>query len=215
MLNTRLPNSIFFALVALGAVQLSYYAPRIPEILGSHFSGGGFVNGWQTKAAFFGTELAMIILATVVSFGIPRIIAAAAGLYSSVVRVVWLRAPDVFAFRNGVSLPRQLAHSAAIQQRCFRSRPTGVRCLRHYVSPPPHPPLLENYSSLTVRRHRIVGLNENASEIGGVSLLIPSEIRSKDNRGMGLRGRHAACANAMDDAACVGLWLRSGGCARE
>jgi len=77
MLNTRLPNSIFFALVALGAVQLSYYAPRIPEILGSHFSGGGFVNGWQTKAAFFGTELAMIILATVVSFGIPRIIAAA------------------------------------------------------------------------------------------------------------------------------------------
>jgi uncharacterized membrane protein len=76
MPNTRLPNSIFFALVALGAVQMSFYAPRIPEILGSHFSRGGFVNGWQTKAAFFATELAMIILATVVSFGIPRIIAA-------------------------------------------------------------------------------------------------------------------------------------------
>ena len=76
MPNTRLPNSIFFALVALGAVQLSYYAPRIPEILGSHFARGGFVNGWQTKAAFFSTELAMIVLATVVSFGIPRIIAA-------------------------------------------------------------------------------------------------------------------------------------------
>jgi uncharacterized membrane protein len=77
MSNTRLPNSIFFALVALGAVQVSFYAPRIPELLGSHFSRGGFVNGWQTKAAFFATELAMIILATVVSFGIPRIIAAA------------------------------------------------------------------------------------------------------------------------------------------
>jgi uncharacterized membrane protein len=76
MPNTRLPNSIFFALVALGAVQVSFYAPRIPEILGSHFSRGGFVNGWQTKAAFFATELAMIILATVVSFGIPQIIAA-------------------------------------------------------------------------------------------------------------------------------------------
>lgn len=76
MPNTRLPNSIFFALVALGAVQLSYYAPRIPDILGSHFSRGGFVNGWQTKAAVFSTELAMIVLATVVSFGIPRIIAA-------------------------------------------------------------------------------------------------------------------------------------------
>ena len=77
MPNTRLLNSIFFALVALGAAQVSFYAPRIPELLGSHFSRGGFVNGWQTKAAFFATELAMIILATVVSFGIPRIIAAA------------------------------------------------------------------------------------------------------------------------------------------
>jgi len=76
MPNTRLPKSIFFALVALGAVQLSFYAPRIPEILGSHFSPSGFVNGWQTKTAFFATELAIIALATVVSFGVPRIIAA-------------------------------------------------------------------------------------------------------------------------------------------
>jgi hypothetical protein len=76
MPNTRLPNSIFFTLVALGAVQLSYYAPRIPEIVGSHFARGGLVTGRQTKAAFFSTELAMIVLATVVAFGIPRIIAA-------------------------------------------------------------------------------------------------------------------------------------------
>jgi uncharacterized membrane protein len=76
MPNTRLPNSIFLTLVASGAVQLFYYVPRIPEILGSHFARGGFVNGWQTKAAFFSTELAMIVLATVVAFGIPRIIAA-------------------------------------------------------------------------------------------------------------------------------------------
>ena len=74
--KARLPNSIFFLLVVLGAGQFAYYAPRIPEILGSHFVRGGFVNGWQTKAAFFSTELAMILLATVVSFGIPRIIAA-------------------------------------------------------------------------------------------------------------------------------------------
>jgi hypothetical protein len=74
--NTRLPNSIYLALVALGSVQLSFYAPRMPEILGSHFSRGGYVNGWQTKVAFFYTELAVIILATVVSFGVPRMIAA-------------------------------------------------------------------------------------------------------------------------------------------
>ena len=76
MPNTRLPNSIFFSLVALGALQVFFYAPRIPEILGSRFSRGGFVNGWQTRTVFFVTELAMIILATVVSFGIPRVIAA-------------------------------------------------------------------------------------------------------------------------------------------
>ncbi|HXN53130.1 MAG TPA: hypothetical protein VN943_14455 [Candidatus Acidoferrum sp.] len=76
MPNTRLPNSIFFMLVVLGAVQSTYYAPRIPEILGSHFVRGGFVNAWQTKTAFFSTELAIIVLATLVSFGIPRLIAA-------------------------------------------------------------------------------------------------------------------------------------------
>ena len=76
MNKARLPNSIFFLLVVLGAGQFAYYAPRIPEILGSHFARGGFVNGWQTKRAFFFTELAVIVLATAVSFGIPRIIAA-------------------------------------------------------------------------------------------------------------------------------------------
>jgi uncharacterized membrane protein len=76
MANTRLPNSIFFLLVALGAVQFFYYAPRLPEILASHFGKTGSINGWQTKTAFFSMELAIIVLATVVSFGIPRIIEA-------------------------------------------------------------------------------------------------------------------------------------------
>jgi uncharacterized membrane protein len=76
MFKTRLPNSIFFMLVVLGTVQSIYYAPRIPAILGSHFARGGFINGWQTKTALFSTELAIIVLATVVSFGIPRVIAA-------------------------------------------------------------------------------------------------------------------------------------------
>lgn len=74
--KARFPNATFFLLILLGAGQFVYYAPRIPEVLGSHFARGGFVNGWQTKAAFYSTELAMIVLATIVSFGIPRIIAA-------------------------------------------------------------------------------------------------------------------------------------------
>src|SRR4029077_10985245 len=76
MLNTRLSHSIFFTLVALGAVQLFYYGPRIPEILGSPFARGGFVNGWENKAAVFSPELAVVVLATVVAFGIPSIVAA-------------------------------------------------------------------------------------------------------------------------------------------
>jgi uncharacterized membrane protein len=76
MSNTRLPSSVFFVLAMLGAVQYFYYAPQLPEVLGSHFAGNGVVNGWQTKAAFFGMELAVVILAAVVGFGIPRIIGA-------------------------------------------------------------------------------------------------------------------------------------------
>ncbi|MCU1243432.1 MAG: hypothetical protein JWO71_4158 [Candidatus Acidoferrum typicum] len=76
MPNTRLPNSIFFMLIVLGAVQFFYYTPRLPEILGSHFGKAGSVNAWQTKTAFLSMEVAIIVLATLVSFSIPRIIAA-------------------------------------------------------------------------------------------------------------------------------------------
>jgi heme A synthase len=76
MSNMRMPSSIFFALALLGAVQYGYYAPRLPEILGSHFAVNGAVNGWQSKGAFFSIELAVVALAAVVGFGIPRMIGA-------------------------------------------------------------------------------------------------------------------------------------------
>jgi hypothetical protein len=76
MSNTRLPSSIFLVLVLVGAMQYLYYAPRLPEIVASHFGISGAVNGWQTKAAFFAVELAIILLATVISFGVPRLIEA-------------------------------------------------------------------------------------------------------------------------------------------
>lgn len=76
MPNTRLPNSIFFLLIVLSAVQRFYYTSRLPENLASHFGKAGLVNGWQSKAAFISMELAIIVLATGVSFGIPRIIEA-------------------------------------------------------------------------------------------------------------------------------------------
>jgi uncharacterized membrane protein len=76
MPNTRLPNSIFFMLIVLGAAQFFFYAPRLPETLASHFGKAGSVNAWQTKTVFFSMELAIIVLAVVVSFSIPRVIAA-------------------------------------------------------------------------------------------------------------------------------------------
>ena len=76
MTNTRLPNSIFFMLIVLGAAQFLYYSPRLPEIVGSHFGTSGMPNGWQPKIIFLFIELIMIVLATVISFGPPRIISA-------------------------------------------------------------------------------------------------------------------------------------------
>jgi len=76
MYNSRLPRSIFVTLGLLGGVQYAYYAPRLPEIIGSHFGGNGTVNSWQTKTAFFTTELLVVVLAAVIGFGIPRIIGA-------------------------------------------------------------------------------------------------------------------------------------------
>ena len=76
MRNTRLPNSIFVVLVVVAAVQLNYYGQRLPDVLGSHFGTSGSASAWQTKVAFFSVELTVIVLATIVSFGIPRLIAA-------------------------------------------------------------------------------------------------------------------------------------------
>jgi uncharacterized membrane protein len=74
--GTRLPSSIFFFLVVVGAVQASSYAARMPQPIASHFRSGGMPNGWQTKTGFLGLELGVVVLATVMAFGLPRILGA-------------------------------------------------------------------------------------------------------------------------------------------
>lgn len=76
MSNSRLPNSLFVMLVSLGAGQSLYYSQRMPESIASHFAKGGLVNAWQSKTAFYATELAIIVVATIIAFGVPRIVAA-------------------------------------------------------------------------------------------------------------------------------------------
>jgi hypothetical protein len=74
--GTRLPSSIFFFLVAVGTVQTYSYATRMPQPMASHFRSGGLPNGWQSQLGFFATELGVVLLATVIAFGLPRILAA-------------------------------------------------------------------------------------------------------------------------------------------
>lgn len=76
MSNTRLPSSVFFLLLLAGAAEYLYYAPRLPEMVASHFGAAGSVNGWQTKMVVFSMELGIIVLATVIAFGVPRMIEA-------------------------------------------------------------------------------------------------------------------------------------------
>jgi uncharacterized membrane protein len=76
MQNARLPR-LLFAVLAVGAgIYFSSYYAQIPDVLASHFSGRGVPNGWQTKSAFFSVFVGVGILAAVVGFAIPRIIAA-------------------------------------------------------------------------------------------------------------------------------------------
>lgn len=74
-MDSRLPRLLFVALALYAAVHFSRYYPLLPDVVASHFNGRGAANGWQTKSAFFGVLVGVSVLAAVVGFGIPRIIA--------------------------------------------------------------------------------------------------------------------------------------------
>jgi len=76
MQKSSLPKLVFVLLAAGAAIYFSSYYPQLPEVVASHFNGRGVANGWQTKSAFFGVLAGVSVLAAVVGFGIPRIIAA-------------------------------------------------------------------------------------------------------------------------------------------
>jgi uncharacterized membrane protein len=76
MQDARLPR-LLFVLFAVGtAIYFSSYYAQMPEMVASHFNARGVPDGWQTKSAFFSVFVGVGILAAVVGFVIPRIIAA-------------------------------------------------------------------------------------------------------------------------------------------
>jgi uncharacterized membrane protein len=74
-MQSRLPKLLFLLLAAYAAVHFSTYYSQLPEVVASHFDAHGVANGWQTKSAFFAVFVGVTVLAAVVGFGVPRIIA--------------------------------------------------------------------------------------------------------------------------------------------
>jgi uncharacterized protein DUF1648 len=53
-------------LLALVAVQIGWYGPRLPRLVASHFDAAGRPNGWMSRAAFVGVYVGVVFLLTVV-----------------------------------------------------------------------------------------------------------------------------------------------------
>jgi uncharacterized protein DUF1648 len=75
MQDSRLPKSVFVVLAAAAAIHFFVLYPQLPAVVASHFDAHGRPNGWQTRTIFFAFFVGSIVIATVVCFGVPRLIA--------------------------------------------------------------------------------------------------------------------------------------------
>ncbi len=75
MSGSRLPRTIFFAIIAIAIAQSIYNFPQLPDRLASHFNAYGVPNGWMPKQAFFIVYGVMILVAAIPEFFVPFSIA--------------------------------------------------------------------------------------------------------------------------------------------
>jgi len=127
-------SSIFLVLALVGAMQCGYYAPRLPEIVASHFGIGGTVNGWQTKTAFFAVEPAVILLATVISFGVPRADRSDAGFLDQPAHKEFWLGPENAKTRCRIFARGQRGSAAACWLFCFSLMELAYRA--NFSTPP-------------------------------------------------------------------------------
>jgi uncharacterized membrane protein len=75
-LNSRLPKIVFAAMTVYAAGYFSSYYGRLPEVVASHFNVRGEPNGWEAKPVFFAVFAGAVVIAVILTFGIPPIIRA-------------------------------------------------------------------------------------------------------------------------------------------
>jgi uncharacterized membrane protein len=72
-MESRLPKIVFVVLTGLVAIYFHSQYGRLPAVVASHFDGRGEPNGWEIKSVFFGVFVGALVIAAVLTFGIPAL----------------------------------------------------------------------------------------------------------------------------------------------
>jgi uncharacterized membrane protein len=60
--------------LAVGVLQIAYYYPLLPAVVGGHFNAAGVANSWQPKQVFFGIFVFVYLLIALSYLLLPRFI---------------------------------------------------------------------------------------------------------------------------------------------